>query len=735
MFPAAPIRVLYVDARSEVAETVAERLEREDERFAVETVPNASTALAVLAEHAVDCVVSEYDLPECDGLDFLDAVRADHPDLPFVLFTETGSEEIASRAITAGVTDYLRNEDGDEQYVLLANRVGHAVERRRATVERRENERRFEAVFEDPEMLVGLLAPDGTVQRVNGTAMSFVDAERDDVLGAPFWETAWWDPDDAARVRSWVERAAAGEYVSFDADGTDARGEPYSVSGTIRPVTVEGEVVSLIASAREITERRRQRRELEAEQAFVDQALDTLTDIFYVLDTSGRVERWNERLGEVTGYDADDLSGTLATAFFDDEDAARVAAAIEETFRTGEATVRADVVTVDGEAIPHELTGARLTDADGELVGLVGVGRDLTERRAREREIERMRDLLERTERIADVGGWEIDPETREVFRTEGVRDLYGVETADTVPLEAALDVYHEADRETVAEAVEAALSDGEAFDVEVRCVRPDGETRWVRLQGVPETADGTVVALRGAIQDRTAQRRYERELERQNARLDEFASVVSHDLRNPLQVADGYLDLAREECDSDHLDTVSGAHDRMSALIDDLLTLARDGEDATAREPISLGGFVRECWEHVDTADATLDAAVTGTVRADRGRLQQLVENLFRNAVEHGGESVTVTVGRLDDGFYVADDGTGIPPDVRAEIGEDGQVSTSRGPGLGLRIVGQVVAAHDWAFEATESEAGGARFEITGVEFDDAAADDGATDDAAVDD
>ena len=719
MFPASIIRILYVDGRSDVAETVATRLRREDERLAVETAPNPTAALSFLADHDIDCVVSEYDLPECDGLDFFESVRADHPDLPFVLFTAAGSEEIASRAITAGVTDYLRNEHSDEQYVLLADRVRDAVERRRATIGRRENEERFEAVFEDPEMFVAILDPDGTIRRANGTAMSVVDADREAVIGTPFWETGWWDDDDAARVHSWVERAAAGEYVSFDADRTDPRADPYSVSGTIRPVTVDGTVVSLIASARETTERGRQRRKLESEQAFIDQALDTLPDIFYVLDTAGRIERWNDRLRAVTGYSAADLTGTHATAFFDDEDAERVADAIDETFRTGAATVRAGVITADGETIPHELTGARLTDADGELVGLVGVGRDLSGRRAREREIERMRDLLEQAEQIADVGGWEIDPETRDVFRTAGVRDLYGTDTPDTVPFEEAIDVYHEDDRSTVIEAVDAALVDGEAFDVEVRCVRPDSEIRWVRVQGVPETDAGTVVALRGAVQDRTAQRRYERELERQNERLDEFASVVSHDLRNPLQVADGYLGLAREECESEHLETVTDAHDRMSTLIADLLTLARDGTDTNAQEPIALEEFVWECWGHVDTADATLETSAAGTLRAHRGRLQQLVENLFRNAIEHGGEDVTVTVGRVDDGFYVADDGTGVPPDVRAEINESGRVSTSRGPGLGLRIVGQVVAAHDWAFDVTESANGGARFEITGIEFD----------------
>ena len=205
-------------------------------------------------------------------------------------------------------------------------------------------------------------------------------------------------------------------------------------------------------------------------------------------------------------------------------------------------------------------------------------------------------------------------------------------------------------------------------------------------------------------------------ELQRQNGRLEEFVSVVSHDLRNPLNVATGRLDLARDDCDSDHLDTVERAHDRMAALIEDLLTLAREDETATDLASIDPASTVRECWANVETGEATLTVNLDRPILADERRLRQLFENLVHNAVEHGGDGVTVTVGQVDDGFFLEDDGVGIPAGRRESVFEAGYSTGDEGTGFGLRIAKQVAAAHGWEIRATEGRDGGARFEVTGV-------------------
>ena len=228
-----------------------------------------------------------------------------------------------------------------------------------------------------------------------------------------------------------------------------------------------------------------------------------------------------------------------------------------------------------------------------------------------------------------------------------------------------------------------------------------------------------TLVDLMGKwISYELDRRRTEERLRRQNDRLDRFASVVSHDLRNPLQVAEGRLELAAEACDTEHHEAIADALDRMDALIEDVLALARKGDGIDELEDVDLGSLTESSWESVDTEAATLLTETARAIRADRSRLRQLLESLLGNAIEHDGEDVTVTVGTLEEGFHVTDDGVGIPADERERIFDSGHSSSDGGSGFGLAIVREIVSAHGWEIRVTESDSGGTRFEITGVEF-----------------
>ncbi|WP_123619488.1 PAS domain-containing sensor histidine kinase [Halorubrum sp. CSM-61] len=266
-------------------------------------------------------------------------------------------------------------------------------------------------------------------------------------------------------------------------------------------------------------------------------------------------------------------------------------------------------------------------------------------------------------------------------------------------------------DRETGAVEYEFLTADGDRFPVEMRFNRlVEGRI------GDEQGDDASELDRVGVIRDVSDRKRREEALREQNERLEEFASIVSHDLRNPLSVAQGQLVLAREKCDSEHLDHVARSHERMSALIDDLLTLARGGEGVDGPERVPLRELVEECWAGVETADATLRIETDRAVRADRSRLRQLFENLLRNSVEHAGDDVTVTVGDCDGGFYVADDGPGIPANDRETVFQPGYTTIDDGTGFGLEIVEAVADAHGWEVVLTESKDGGARFEFTGV-------------------
>ena len=221
------------------------------------------------------------------------------------------------------------------------------------------------------------------------------------------------------------------------------------------------------------------------------------------------------------------------------------------------------------------------------------------------------------------------------------------------------------------------------------------------------------------------------RALEERNERLDEFVGVVSHDLRNPLAVAMGRLELAQADLadagiETEHLSSVDYALDRIESLVDDLLRLAREDDAGVDSEPIRLSEIVDHCRGAVDTGNAALRTESDGTFRGDRGRVRQCFENLVRNAIDHGGDDVSVTAGVLANGtgIYLEDDGPGVAPENRERVFDAGYTTQHDGTGFGLRIVERIVESHGWEIGVTGSEAGGARFEITGVEFvaDDAA-------------
>ena len=456
------IRVLHVDDNASFSDVVAELLERERDRIVVETETDPEAVLDRLVGERIDCVVSDYQMAEVDGLDLLERVRAVYPDLPFILFTGEGNEEIASHAISAGVSDYVRKGTGTEQVAVLANRIENAVERYR-------------------------------------TEQSLEESEA----------------------------------------------------------------------------------KLRRKSKMLDVILQHVPLHIYIKDEEAR-HTW------VSDYymGSSEQLGKTDAEYFDQDWA-------EET--------------------------------------------------------------------------------TRE--------ELEIIESGEPI----------------------------------IKQVRYDpAREMWVLNSKVPwRDEDGEIVGLVGATWDITERKEAQLELERQTERLEKFIRALSHDLRNPLQLAEGKLELAREACDSPHLDTVVEAHERMERILEQTLTLAREGRTVGETTAVSLPERARRCWKTVETEGATLSVEDDCTVEADPDRLAQLLDNLIVNALAHAGDNPTVTIGCTEDGFYVEDDGPGIPDDQREDVLDVGYTTDEKGTGFGLAIVEEIAQAHGWSVTVTDGTEGGARFEF----------------------
>lgn len=581
------VRVLHVDDDIEFLEVTSTFLEREDNRLAVETAADADGGLARLDDADVDCVISDFDMPSTNGIEFLNIVREQDYDLPFILFTGKGSEEVAGDAITAGVTDYLQKRPGTDQYTVLANRVVNAVSRARAE---RERTRHLDAI-ETAQEGIGIIDRDERFIYVNRAFAELHGYEPNALVGSE-WELIY-PEDDIPTIREdvlpFVEETGYwhGTTTALRADGSTF------VEDHVLSRTADGE---LICTVRDITDIRQREDQLDVLARRYEAIFENPTSLIVLLNPDGMILEINPP-----------------------------ALHLEES--------------------PVE-----------EIVG----------------------------KPIWEIPGWSQESDLRHWI---------------------------------------AKAADGEPVRFEAEY--PDADKNPVTIDGLfhpIRDEAGSVTELLLIGRDISNRKEREDELRRERDRLEDFMRVISHDLRTPLNVASVRLDLVTEEFQSEHFGPIQRSHERIQELLNNLEDLARTEASIGTVEQRPIETVARTSWETVATGTGSLKIDVQREISANQSQLKQLLENIFRNAIDHGGENVTVRLGELKegDGFYIADDGPGIPTSERDRVFEMGYTQADNHTGLGLRIVSRIVEAHGWDITVAESAAGGARFEISGVEFAD---------------
>jgi PAS domain S-box-containing protein len=415
----------------------------------------------------------------------------------------------------------LMNESHIEGVVVYTRDV---TDRKRREQELQRRKRRFEAVFEDPNILVGLLEPDGTVLDINQTAMEYVDADLADVRGEDFWETPWWgeDPDVQADVREWTERAADGEYVDFEADLVRPDGESYTLEGYFRPVTDEaGNVVSIIVSDRDVTERREYERQLEeSEQRYRALAEHFPNGIVTMFDEDLRYTLAAGQAFEYLPVAPADLDARTPREVWGDD----VGETLEPLFRDALAgeTGTVEVSYVDREWLVYAVP---VTDEGGEVFAGMTMAQDVTERKEYERRLaESERSYRMLVENFPDGAVAMFDEDMEYTVAGGRLLDAVGVEPSDRVG-NSVYDIYPEDIVEEVEPCFEAAF-EGETSDFEVEFY-----DRHLYAHTLPvRNAAGDIFAGMVVVQDVTERREYERELQaraRQQQAVAELGQYV----------------------------------------------------------------------------------------------------------------------------------------------------------------------------------------------------------------
>lgn len=712
--------ILHVDDDRAFTDLTADALEREDDRITVLTETNAREGLARLENENIDCIVSDYQMTDMDGLAFLEAVRNRDPDLPFILFTGKGTEEVASDAISKGATDYLKKKPSTNQYTLLANRIRNAVESAEMRQQRNRHLKAIETAQEgigilndegrfiyvneayadlygyDPEEILGehweVLYPEGEIQTVRDQVLSTVEEQgswhgyttglrtdgstfREDHIVAktqqgdlvctvskadepPDYENTFRkygeliqsmdDPVfliDENLVCTFVNDAAVenSPYSREDLIGTGPsglvekemvaeaeqvekyeslltqilEGERERASQTIelslpdgnritnirisRVESPTGEVVGALIVSRDITEREQYRQRLEARTEAIEAAIDGSA----ILDEKGEYRYANQAHAYTYGYDSsDDFIGNTWRMCYDDDEVKRL---VEEVVpivnETGHWRGEAVGTRQDGTTFPQKLSLTRLDRG-----GMICIVRDITEQKKRERELQETNRQFQAVLDTVDAAIFIKDTEHRYQLMNEECRRLLGVDSDDEICGLTDEDLVPEGVADRFRADDRRVFQTEQSIRVEEEVPTPDVTQTNLTIKSPFYDDDGELLGLCAVSTDITERKKQEQQLQRQNERLDNFASVVSHDLRNPLHVARGRLELVQDECESDHLDPIEGALNRMERIIDDVLWLAREGQDIGTTRPVHLQKTVDTAWtvvaDHADNAD-----------------------------------------------------------------------------------------------------------------------------------
>ncbi len=630
-----------------------------------------------------------------------------------------------------GLSNYelcLRHKDGSPVWVLanvalheepsgadvVQSTVIDITERKRAE----EALHLFRALIDRSNDSIEVIDPEtGRFLDVNETACLAHGYTRDEYLALSVRDVApTADPAAWARNLEQLRRLGSRLHVGLH---RRKDGSTFPVEVNITYVRLNRDYI--VAVVRDVTERRRAEEELRRTANLLRAVADETTDAVFVKDRGGKYLLMNEAAARFVGKSAAEVLGKDDTELFDPDGARRVMEWDRRVMESGRAETAEEVVTAAGVTRAFHTTKAPYRDGAGNVIGLVGIARDVTERKQAEEAVRQSEELLRQAVRVANLGIFDHDQLTDTIYWSPEQRAIFGWVEERTSTLSDFVAMLHPEDRERIAAAIRRAhdpAGDG-VFSVEQRVIRSDGEVRWLvtRSQTFFEGEGEARRPVRtvGAVYDATEWKRLEEQF-RQAQKMEavgQLAGGVAHDFNNLLTVINGLSELAfhqlrRDDPARELIAEALQAGERAAALTRQLLAFSRKQvlQPQVVDVNVALGGLSKMLLRLLgEDIGLRLEAdAALGLVKVDPGQFEQAVINLAVNARDAmpGGGRLTVATrnaelgegcaGRHPDarpGRYVlvavSDTGHGMDAATRARIFEP--FFTTKGPGRGTGL------------------------------------------------
>jgi PAS domain S-box-containing protein len=375
----------------------------------------------------------------------------------------------------------------------------------------------------------------------------------------------------------------------------------------------------------------------------------------------------------------------------------------------------------DRQIVWIQLTVSLLRDSTGKPRYFISQIEDITERKRAEEALRRSEYELKEAQRVAQIGNWDWDLSTHQQIWSEELYRIFGRDPTQPLPrTQAPLELFTPESRVRLVTHVERAIKTGASYSIDLQIVTQDGSRKWVAGRGEAKRNDqGVIVGLRGTLQDITERKRLEEELSRSNTDLEQYAYIVSHDLREPLRMIQSYVELIKKryqgKLDSNadrYIGYIVEGASRMAALINDLLNYARAGRAVMTRENVDLNrllqSIVRSLAKSIQESHAQITIDPLPTISIDPGQVAQIFQNLISNAIKFQREgevprihiSAKESQGKYNDiVFSIEDNGIGIQSEYSDRIFMIFQRLHGRdkypGTGIGLSICKRIIERH----------------------------------------